>query len=379
MTPSEHPIRLLVVGQSPVSRERLRALFDSAPDVDVVAEAGTAQKAMRLLEQVEPTAMLVDCDMPEDGSFSLVRDIMTLFRVPIVMITKQSGTEAEAIQLKAREAGAVALVSLAPNGSEVDEKGRDYLVRTVRTMSEVKVVRRRRNRTSADHAPDKSESPTPSPQRRRESEGEDEDDRERSGDVEIVAIGASTGGPQVLQAILRGLAGRLTVPVVIVQHLSQGFQSNLVAWLSESTGAQIRVGEHGMSLAPGIVYLAPDNSHMEVSGSGTLVLTDEPSENGSRPSVSVLFRSVAQHYGASAIGILLTGMGRDGARELRDLRDLGAITIAQNEETSAVHGMPGEAIRLKGARYILPPDRIVSTVERNLPASAGAEREPAPC
>jgi two-component system chemotaxis response regulator CheB len=202
---------------------------------------------------------------------------------------------------------------------------------------------------------------------------------EHAAGVEIVAMGASTGGPQVLETILRGLAERLTVPVVVVQHLSQGFQNNLISWLANTTGAQIRVGQHGMPLLPGFVYLAPDSKHMGVNASGCLVLSDDPPENGSKPSVSVLFRSVAQHYGPRAIGILLTGMGRDGAKELRLLRDRGAITIAQDEETSAVHGMPGEAIKLKGARYVLPPERIVSVVQHHLPATAAERRETVPC
>jgi two-component system chemotaxis response regulator CheB len=121
-----------------------------------------------------------------------------------------------------------------------------------------------------------------------------------------------------------------------------------------------------MSLNPGIVYLAPDDMHMTFDASGRIVLNDDPPENGSRPSVSVLFRSVAQRYGPHAIGILLTGMGRDGAKELKLMRDKGAVTIAQDEETSVVHGMPGEAIKLKGARYILPPERVSSVVEHHV-------------
>jgi two-component system chemotaxis response regulator CheB len=128
-----------------------------------------------------------------------------------------------------------------------------------------------------------------------------------------------------------------------------------------------------------VVYLAPDNKHMEVNGSGCLVLNGDPPENGSRPSVSVLFRSVARHYGPKAIGILLTGMGRDGAKELRLMRDRGAITIAQDEETSAVHGMPGEAIKLKGARYVLAPDRIVSVVQHHLRPPVAGRRERVSC
>ena len=169
------------------------------------------------------------------------------------------------------------------------------------------------------------------------------------------------------------------MPVVIVQHLSEGFQNNLIQWLSDATGTQICVGQQGTPLLPGIVYLAPDNKHMQVNASGHIILNSDPPENGSRPSVSALFRSVAENYGPRAIGVLLTGMGRDGAKELKMMRDRGALTIAQDEQTSTVHGMPGEAIKLNGARYVLPPEGIVSVVENRLPAMAPEQRKAANC
>jgi two-component system chemotaxis response regulator CheB len=159
------------------------------------------------------------------------------------------------------------------------------------------------------------------------------------------------------------------VPIVIVQHLSRGFQSSLISWLSDATRLRIVVAQQGMPLEAGVVYLAPDDRHMAVDASGRAVMNNDPPENGSRPSVSVLFRSVAQRYGPHAIGLLLTGMGRDGAKELKLMRDRGAVTIAQDEETSVVHGMPGEAIKLKGARYVLPPERMASVVEHHVMGS----------
>jgi two-component system chemotaxis response regulator CheB len=373
-------IRLLIVDHSPASRERLRLVFDVAPNVEVVGEAGTTHKALRLLEEVSPTAVLVDSDLPAPGSFALVNEMMRLYRVPIVMVTTQGQAAVPALETKALQAGAVALAALTPGGAGIGGSGYDALIRTVRAMSEVKVVRRRGPQARTELPASKAGAtpiartpgtPASSPPASIEPAP--------IGRIEIVAIGASTGGPQVLEKILRGLAKHLTVPVLLVQHLSQGFQNNLVAWLADATGARIRVGEQGMPLSPGVVYLAPDNSHMVVDGAGCLALNNDPPENGSRPSVSVLFRSVAEHYGPRAIGILLTGMGRDGAKELRLMRDRGAMTIAQDEATSAVHGMPGEAIKLKGARYVLAPDRITSVVEHHLLASSHGQRETVPC
>jgi two-component system chemotaxis response regulator CheB len=360
-------IRLLIVGQSPVTRERLHRLFDDTPDIDVVGEAGTVDKAMRLLEEVQPTAVLTDCDMPEPGSFAAVKDMMSLYRVPIVMVTKEAKAAATALEVQALEAGAVALVTWVHGDHSTGTESDSHLVRTVRAMSEVKVVRRRGQRSEASVLATK---PTAVPIL-----------TTAGGRIEIVAIGASTGGPPVLQTLLSGLSRPFPVPIVLVQHLSPGFQGSLMRWLGEATGTRLRVGEHGEVLSPGFVYLAPDNRHMTLDASGRVVLNSDPPENGSRPSVSVLFRSVAQHYGPRAIGILLTGMGRDGAKELRMMRDTGAVTIAQDEETSVVHGMPGEAIKLKGARYVLPPERMAYVVEHHVFASAGGpvKTSAAPC
>jgi two-component system, chemotaxis family, protein-glutamate methylesterase/glutaminase len=369
-------IRLLVVDQSPAARERLRRLFDDVPDIDVVGEAGTVDKALRLFEEALPTTVVVDCDLPDPGSFAAVHEMMSLYRIPIVMLTKRDKDSLPALEAQALQAGAVALAPWSTGDTSAGRDSRENLIRTVRAMSEVKVVRRRGQGLKAVPAPDatatvKTATTNATPAPLLPFVGER---------IEIVAIGASTGGPPVLQTILGGLSRRLPVPIVLVQHLSRGFQKSLVSWLSESTGTHIVVGEQGMPLDAGLIYLAPDDRHMVLDGSGHIVLNDDPPENGSRPSVSVLFRSVAQQYGPRAIGILLTGMGRDGAKELRLMRDRGAITIAQDEETSVVHGMPGEAIKLKGARFVLPPERVASVVEHHLQGSSNGRRaSAAPC
>ena len=345
---SQRAVRLLIVDRSPAAREQLRRVFEPVADIDVIDDAGTAEKALALVGESTPNLILVDCDLPKPGSFALVRDMMRQYPVPVVMMTKMKDTAVE-FESRALETGAVALVIWS-----VSDVGRDRdsdLVRVVRAMSEVKVVRRRDSLHKAAHC-EPADAPNSSPA--------------PAGRVDVVAIGASTGGPPVLQTIFNGLPRPFPVPILVVQHLSKGFQKSLVGWLADSTGMTITVGEHGMPLEGDVVYFAPDDRHMTVDASGRILLNDDPPENASRPSVSVLFRAVAQRYGAAAMGVLLTGMGRDGAKELRQMRDRGAVTIAQDEETSVVHGMPGEAIKLKGARYVLPPERIPATIERHL-------------
>lgn len=174
-------------------------------------------------------------------------------------------------------------------------------------------------------------------------------------EVSLVAIGASTGGPPVLQAILEILTPRFPVPVVIVQHIAPGFLSGMADWLEKTTRFPVLIPRTGDLMLPGRAYLAPDGFQMGVRREGTIVLSDAPQENSLKPSVSFLFRSVAREFGSHAVGVLLTGMGRDGADELLAIRKAGGLTFAQDKESSVVHGMPGEAIALGGASYIKPP------------------------
>jgi two-component system chemotaxis response regulator CheB len=179
----------------------------------------------------------------------------------------------------------------------------------------------------------------------------------------MVVIAASTGGPPALQTILAGLPGTFSAPLAIVQHISTGFIEGLRGWLQQTTGFPVHVASHREIPIPGHAYLAPDGSHLGFDASGRFLLSDVY-ESGLCPSASFLFRSAAAVFGASTLGVILTGMGTDGARELKLLKDRGAITFAQDKESSVVHGMPGEAIALGAATHILPPDRIAAALAK---------------
>jgi len=149
---------------------------------------------------------------------------------------------------------------------------------------------------------------------------------------------------------------------LIVQHIASGFVTSLVEWLAQSSGLPVHVAKHGEQMLPGHAYVAPDACQMKVERGGKIVLTDDGPENGLRPSVSYLFRSLAAVYGGEVVAGLLTGMGRDGAEELLRLKEKGAVTFAQDKDSSVVHGMPGEAIRLNAATFILAPDKIAAVL-----------------
>jgi len=226
---------------------------------------------------------------------------------------------------------------------QAEQAGRD-LVRTVKLMSEVKVVRRSPQRQVT--APVLKPLPgVTSPQ---------------LAQAEVVAIGASTGGPPALQTVLSGLAGRLPVPILIVQHIAPGFLQGMADWLGESTGVPVQIAARGVRLLAGHAYLAPDGYHLGIDRAGRIALNASAPENGLRPAVSCLFRSVADVFGPHAVGVLLTGMGKDGAEELKQMKDRGAVTIAQDRESCVIYGMPGEAVRLEAASHVLPLDRIAS-------------------
>lgn len=179
-----------------------------------------------------------------------------------------------------------------------------------------------------------------------------------SENIEVIAIGASAGGPDALQRLLAELPEDFEPPILIVQHVSPGFIHSMAEWLCRTTGKQVHVAMDGEQILPGRVYLAPDGFHMGVGHGRRITLRNEGLENGLRPAVSHLFRSVDMLFRRKAVGIMLSGMGKDGAEELRRMKERGAVTIVQDMESSAVYGMPKAAIKLDAAAYVLPPEKI---------------------
>ena len=165
------------------------------------------------------------------------------------------------------------------------------------------------------------------------------------------------------------MSADVTTPILIVQHISSGFTDGFAEWLSFTCSLKVKLPSDGEKIESGTVYVAPDNFHMGVDGTGHILLSDLPPIRNLKPAVSFLFRSVAESYGPDSIGVLLTGMGRDGAAELKMMRDKGAVTFAQDEESCIVFGMPGEAVKLGGAVYVLPPEEIALKIKEILKGS----------
>jgi two-component system chemotaxis response regulator CheB len=348
-------IRALIVEDSSVAQEFLSYILGSDPDIEVVGVARNGAEALEMAGDLRPSVITMDIHMPIMDGFEATRRIMESVPTPIVIVSGSTGAQELASTFRAMEAGALAVV-LRPagidNGAfEADSK---QLIITVKLMSEIKVVRR----ISRDIRERRAEAATAF-RRPRPTAG-----------IQLVAIGASTGGPPVLREILSRLGKGFPFPIVIVQHIAAGFVGGFAEWLSGASEIPVRLAAQGEPALPGRGYLAPDGFHLGVTEGPRLALSDDPPEsNGLRPSVSFLFRSAARIMGPRAVGVLLTGMGRDGAEELKAMRDRGAVTIAQDEASSVVHGMPGEAIKLGGAAFVLSPAAIADT----LTALAAAE------
>jgi two-component system chemotaxis response regulator CheB len=187
-------------------------------------------------------------------------------------------------------------------------------------------------------------------------------------DVKVVAIGASTGGPPAIEAILLKLPKDFCAPLLIVQHIAPGFVQGFADWLANSCRFPVGIATQNEFPLPGHAYVAPDGVHMGMEINGRIVLSKSEPENGLRPSVSYLFRSVAEVFGKNIVGVLLTGMGKDGAYELKMMKEKGAITIAQDKESCVVYGMPGEAVNLNAATYVLSPPKIAELLSGLLKA-----------
>lgn len=339
-------IRILLVGSPSETRPILRRLFDRSDEVEVVGTAASGREALRLIPNARPDVLCVDQSLPADGAISFTQEIVRREPLPILIIARPGNKQGAVFPLL--EAGALDVFSIPDiKLAEAQSAASIDLIRKVRILAGVRVTRRN------PQSPDKSRSQAIA----------DTKVKQRTG-AGIIAFGASTGGPIAYERILSQLPSDLKTPVVCVQHIANGFVQNLVQWLNPKCALHIKQAEHGEVPVPGVVYFAPDDRHLEFTGTATFKLTRSEPAEGHRPSVTTLFKSVAVSFGRRSIGVVLTGMGRDGADGLIAIRAAGGQTIAQDESTSVVFGMPKQAINAGAITQILPLDEISDKVCR---------------
>ena len=344
-------IRVLLAEDSATVRHHLVSLVEAADGLTVVGTAANGEEAVRLAESLLPDVVVLDIHMPRMDGYDAARRIMERAPTRIVMATASANRSDTRAAFDALDSGALVLLEKpeGPGAPRAEESSRE-LVRAIRLMAEVKVIRRWPDRTP------------PPPRIRVETR--------RHKAPRVIAMGASTGGPAVLADLLRGLPANLGCPALVVQHIASGFAEAFADWLGTATARPVKLAEDGERAEVDMVYVAAGGKHLGIAPNGRLMLSARVTSNGFCPSASHLFASVADAYGASAAGIVLTGMGRDGADGLARLRAAGALTIAQDEPSCVVFGMPAAAIEAGAAELVLPPARIVATL-RSLMVARG--------
>lgn len=321
------PVRAVIVDDSAAQREVLRAVL-AAGGVDVVGEAADGEAAVDLVARLRPGVVVMDIDMPRVDGFEATRRIMAATPTPIVIVTASREPCDVALALQVTELGALT-VQPKPRADELGGPAATRLAELVRAMADVAVVGRRRRAGRAEAgAVAGAVAGAGAAARRRSREP-----------VRVVGVGASTGGPPALIRFL-GALHPLPVPVLVVQHLPETFIDGFVSWLASATPMPVRLATSGGPLRPGVVHVAPPARHLELADGMRAHLRDGPPEQGFRPSVSALFRSMAEVAGAGAAAVVLTGMGTDGLQGARAVHEAGGRVLVQDEESSAVFGMP---------------------------------------
>lgn len=333
-------IKVLLVESSPVQKKILKELLECDPRFQVCGIAGNGAEALELTVKLKPDVIAIDTNLPGMDGLAVTQKIMGSTPVPIVLLSSTYNPDDQTKSFMALEAGAVALIAKpGPENALGRAREIDLFRQTLALMSEVKVVRRLSRRSFHEYMPANNE--------------------QKKGQVKLVAIGASTGGPQVIEKILNSLQPGFSIPILIVQHITSGFIEGFSSWLNMSAKITVKLAEDNERLLPATCYIAPDDHHLEVLNESTICLSTAAPEHSARPSISVLLRSIAYRCAQNSVGIVLTGMGKDGSAELGLMRRNGSITIAQDGESSLIFGIPGEAVRLNSAQYIFNPEQII--------------------
>jgi two-component system, chemotaxis family, protein-glutamate methylesterase/glutaminase len=335
-------IRVLLVDDSALSLEIIRRMLAGAPEIRVVGTAANGVEALELIPQVHPDVICTDLHMPKMDGLELTRVVMTRSPLPILVLSVSVRAEQSQNIFQMLEAGALDVLAKPVGGLESDFGIiANDLITKIRILSGVKVIGKRK--AVADAAakilPPSLSGLTTFPPR-------------------IIGIGASTGGPQALERILGQLPADFPLPLLCVQHIAEGFMQGLVAWLAASCRIRVRTANEGAQPLAGTAYFPPNDRHLEIDDAGEFRCSAALPFSGHRPSVDIAFSSLARRYSAAAAGVLLTGMGQDGAQGMLDISRAGGLTIAQDEGSSVVFGMPKRAIELGAARHVLSLDRI---------------------
>ena len=338
MTAPTPAVRVLIVDDSPVARAVLKDVLESDADIRVVGMAATGYEAVELTAALRPDVVTMDLVMPGMDGMKATEEIMAHHPTPILFLSAFIGSEGVCTRSDVLAAGALDVVEKPSTMPDPQwESEADTLVQKVKSLARVPVVTHMRRRGS-----DRSR-PAAEPRRA----------------TQVVAIGASTGGPKVIEDVLASLPAEYGPAVIVIQHMADAFFGAMVTTLRKRCALTIKIAETGDRLLPSTVLIAPPAAHLTVLQGSRVLIDAGPPVRGFRPSIDVTFAAIARFYGSRACGVLLTGMGADGASGLLAIRDAGGTTLVQDEASCAVFGMPRAAIELGAAQHVLPPAGLV--------------------
>ena len=340
-------VRVLVVDDSALMRKMIPQILARDHDIEVVGTAMDGAFGLKKIHDLKPDVVTLDLEMPRMDGMETLRQIMRQSRVPVIVVSSYS-TEGATATFKALALGAIDFVAKPHDAASAHMEA---IAQDLITKIKVAAKSKRRPAQPMDFA-EKSRLLKKPP-------------RPRMDATRIVAIGVSTGGPNALQYLLSQLPADFPGSIVVVQHMPEGFTELFARRLDESCALEVKEAESGDVLVAGRVLICPGERHIKVRKmalANTAVLSDEPRVNGHRPSVDVLFRSVAGEFGNRSMGVLMTGMGDDGAQGMGQIKDSGGVTIAQSEESCVVYGMPKAAIERGFAMRVVPLDALAEVL-----------------
>ncbi len=338
-----NPVRVLVVDDSALMRKLIPQMLAADDSIEVVGTAMDGAFCLKKIEELNPNVITLDLEMPGMNGIDTLKEIMRRRPVPVIVFSSHS-TEGASVTMKALGLGAFDFVTKPKDASAHMAETARELIAKVKAAAECKLKPRFRTVSSR---PEKVSGLSGTP-------------------TKVVAIGVSTGGPQAMEYLLSQLPGDFPGTIVVVQHMPEGFTDMFARRLDEICALRVKEAQSGDTLQPGRVLICPGSRHMKVKRlpmGDIVVLTDEPRVNGHRPSVDVLLRSVADEFKANAVGLLMTGMGDDGAEGLGALKREGGMTIAQSEESCVVFGMPKAAIERGYALRVIGLDVMAATLQ----------------
>jgi len=340
------PVRVLVVDDSALMRKLIPQILASDSSIQVVGTAMDGNFGLKKIEELRPQVITLDLEMPGMGGLEMLKEIMRGHRIPVIVVSSHS-TQGASVTLKALSMGAFDFVSKPNDVSARMPEIATELISKIKAAAQSRGVRIAAPRAAAPDPVEKAAADT------------------KSRPTRVVAIGVSTGGPQALQYVLPQLPRDFPGAILIVQHMPEGFTEMFARRLDEICAIRVKEAQSGDLLLAGRALVCPGSRHMKVKRlplGDVVVLADEPRVNGHRPSVDVLFRSIAEEFGNKSLAVLMTGMGEDGAHGLGQVKAVGGMTIAQNEESCVVYGMPKAAIERGYAVRVVGLEALANTL-----------------